>query len=136
MKTLARLVVSVVVVAAGLVTSAVTATPSGATGSVVVLAYEGFDYPLNAALTGLDGGTGWSEAWAYPQGGDSPLAVGAALTYPDLPAVGGSATYRGVRAINCSARDLPRSDACHGCSGEERGTHRYSLGQDRSVRYM
>lgn len=108
LRALARLSILALACTGGFTASVLIAPSSGAVGSVEVLAYEGFDYPTGLALTGLNGGTGWLGAWAYPQGGDSPLAVGAALTYPDLTDAGGSATYRGVRSINCSARDLPR----------------------------
>ena len=76
------------------------------------LVYEGFDYSSGASLQSQSGGTGWSGAWDYAQGGDSPLGIaGSGLTYTGLPVEGLSTAYAGVRAINGSGRDLSRVDS-------------------------
>lgn len=86
------------------------AAPAAHADTLETIAYEGFDYTANDSLDGLNGGSGWSGAWAYPQGADSPLAVSSsALTYPGLSVNGLSSSFRGLtgRVVNGSGRDLP-----------------------------
>jgi hypothetical protein len=54
-----------------------------------LIVYEGFDYTLNSALNGQNGGTGWDGAW---ESGGGSLTVGEGLTAPaGFPAgIGGS----------------------------------------------
>ena len=60
---------------------------------VSTVAYEGFDYTSGTSLTGKNGGTGWTSAWAnsYPAGGH--FVIGSPLTYSGVSAIGGSATW-------------------------------------------
>jgi len=76
------------------------------------LAYEGFDYPPNTALEGLQGGTGWEAPWNV-QGENTVLpgfqiATGAPLQWLDLQtagnyASGGFAYLTAGRRLNTSA---------------------------------
>lgn len=100
-----------IVLAATLFVAVGISAPPAQADSLETVVYEGFDYP-SGSLDGANGGTGWSGAWAYPQGGDSPLGVNATgLTYSGLTSEGGATQFRGVRPINGSGRDLARIDS-------------------------
>ena len=59
------------------------------TASAALIAYEGFDYsdPIGTTVGGLNGGTGWDEAFPNP---DGPHTLAAGLTFSTLPTVGGA----------------------------------------------
>jgi len=61
---------------------------------VSTVAYEGFNYASGASLTGQNGGTGWTSAWAnnYSAYGGH-FIIGSPLTYSGVSAIGGSATW-------------------------------------------
>jgi len=52
-----------------------------------LLAYEGFDYAAGS-LSGANGGTGWSGAWAVSGGAGSTAVVSGGFTYTGLPPIG------------------------------------------------
>jgi hypothetical protein len=87
---------------AGLVTLAAAGSP--AFGQVI--AYEGFNYPAGTNLNGLNGGSGWGNAWSEPSFGtgdpndlvpetiQSPsLAFGSLLTSGNRVVTGGRFSY-------------------------------------------
>jgi hypothetical protein len=68
------------------------------------LAYEGFDYPedIGTSVGGLNGGSGWDNAFPVPNNADLTLSSG--LNYPGLTTVGKAMRY-GVNANLGSGRD-------------------------------
>ena len=77
---------SLVLIACSALVSCLLAAPAGAS----LIAYEGFDYAAGASLNGLNGGSGWSNAWSA----GNPLAFIATpgLDFTGLGTTGGAAT--------------------------------------------
>ena len=80
-------------------------------GQVVDLAYDGFDYTAGA-LTGRNGGTGWSTGWIRDYGSGATFNVNATgLTYSGLTTTGGRLEWgSGGNGISENSRTLPLVD--------------------------
>jgi hypothetical protein len=74
-----------------------------------LLAYDEFNYVTGAALSGQNGGTGWSTAWVLDYTPGISLGVsGTGLSYAGLSTSGGSATWGpGGNLISEASRTLP-----------------------------
>jgi hypothetical protein len=65
----------------------------------VLLAYEGFDYPANTNIVGLNGGTGWAGAWDAGDGTNGLTVTQAnSLTYTD--SLGNVLQTKGGKLLN------------------------------------
>lgn len=75
----------------GILAAAIIATPAA---NAALIAYEGFDYneANGTSISGLNGGTGWDEAYPTPDG-SHVLAAG--LTFSTISSVGKSMTRSG-----------------------------------------
>jgi alpha-glucosidase (family GH31 glycosyl hydrolase) len=91
-------------------TASVVVTPGTPIVSGANLADEPFDYPepVGTAPTGLNGGTGWDEAYPAPNNTNVKLAAG--LTYPGLTSAGKSLEF-GANGDLRSGRDWADSSA-------------------------
>lgn len=83
-----------------------------ARGQMVVIAYDGFSYEAGA-LTGENGGTGWSSSWIQDYGSGATLNVDTTgWTYPGLTTEGGRLVWgSGGNGISQNSRTLPRVDS-------------------------
>lgn len=78
-------------------------------GAVVTsIANESFVYANNLALTGRNGGTGWTSAWLSDSVSFTDFRTNATgLTYAGLAATGGRIVWFAGSALNDAARTLP-----------------------------
>lgn len=79
------------------------------------VAYEPFDYTPGSGLTGLSGGSGWTEAWRHrnPSPGVSPLITADSLSYTDadggsLVTSGGALETKNGTATSIAFRQIAR----------------------------
>ena len=75
-----------------------------------LIAYDGFDYagPAGTSVSGLNGGTGWTEAYPAPSG---TIALDSGLNFPGLTTVGFSMEYSTNANLTTDGRNFSPSVA-------------------------
>ncbi len=78
---------------------------TAASSQAALIAYEGFDYTEANGTTvgGLNGGTGWDEAFPAPASG--PITLGSGLNFPGVTTVGKSMQYGPNATLTTNGRD-------------------------------
>ncbi len=92
---------------------ALSSAAASAAGTTSLIASESFSYAGGISLTGLNGGAGWTSAWASDSPAFPDFATNATgLTYPGLATTGGRMDWQnGGSQLNDAVRTLPLSNS-------------------------